>query len=72
MYYKDMIILYLNEYGHAKKKDIKSLLWDKLPDVLNDKQKERKILTLLTSLRNEGKIKTDSTNKQMSNWILNQ
>lgn len=40
-YYKDLIINYLKEFKSAKKKDIRTLLWDKLPDVLDDKQKER-------------------------------
>jgi len=38
-----MIINYLNEFKMTKKKDIRILLYDKLPDVLDDKQKERKI-----------------------------
>ena len=46
-----MIIDYIEKFGKAKKGDIRKLLWDKLPAVLSDKQKERKILTLLTSLK---------------------
>ena len=42
-YYKDLIINYLKEYQRAKKKDLRILLWDKLPDILNNNQKERKI-----------------------------
>ena len=42
-YYKDMIVKYIQQYGKAKKKDIRNLLWDKLPDVLSETQKEYKI-----------------------------
>ena len=69
-YYRDMIIQYLKKYGKAQKKDIRSLLWDKLPDILYDKKKDRKISTLLTSLRVPRLIKTDSINKQLSYWVL--
>ncbi len=69
-YYRDMIIDYLHSFGRAQRKDIRKLLWDKLPNVLDDSQKERKILTLLTALRRSGKITTDSDNKQKSHWVL--
>lgn len=69
-YYRDMIIDYLEKFGKAQRKDIRKLLWDKFPAVLSDRQKERKILTLLTALKRANKIETDSANKQISNWIL--
>jgi len=69
-YYRDMIVEYIKQYGSAQKKDIRELLWDKLPDILDDKQKTAKITTLLTSLRQKGTIKTDSPNQQRSRWIL--
>ena len=69
-YYRDMIVDYLEKFGKAQRKDIRELLWDKLPGVLTDEQKERKILTLLTALKRKEKIKTDSDNKQKSCWVL--
>ena len=69
-YYRDMIIDYLEKFGKAQKKDFRKLLWDKFPEVLTDRQKERKILTLLTYLKKKGKIETDSTNQQTCNWVL--
>ena len=69
-YYKDLIVSYLQQYGKAQRKDIKDLIWDKLPDMLTDKQKNSKISTLLTALRRKGVIKTDSENQQTSCWIL--
>ena len=69
-YYQDMIVRYIEEFGAAKKSDIRELVKDKLPQTLDSKQKERKILTLLTALKNKGIITTDSANKQKSSWIL--
>lgn len=70
-YYRDLIVEYLKKYGKAKKKDIRDLLWDKLPDALyDDKRKNSKISTLLTALRVKGIITTDSPNQQISNWVL--
>ena len=69
-YYKDLIVEYLKEYDKAKKKEIRELLWDKLPDSLSDKQKENKITNLLSSLRIQGMIEADSKNQQKSSWVL--
>ena len=69
-YYKDLIVEYLKQYGKAKKKNIRELLWDKLPDALNDVQKENKIRNMLTMLKKQGIIDKDSENQQKSNWIL--
>lgn len=67
-YYKDMIINYLNEFKMAKKKDIRILLWDKLPAVLNGKQKERKIGNLLSSLKKDLYIETKENDRTC--WFL--
>ena len=69
-YYKDLIVEYLKQYKKAKKKDIRELLWDKLPNVLSAAQKENKIRNMLTALRKQGIIDTDSANQQQSNWKL--
>lgn len=69
-YYKDLIVEYLKQYKKAKKKDVRELLWDKLPDALSDLQKENKIRNMLTALRKQGIIDTDSKNQQKSHWIL--
>ena len=69
-YYKDLIVEYLKQYGKAKKRDIRELLWDKLPNVLSDVQKENKIHNLLASLKRQEIISRDSENQQQSNWVL--
>ena len=69
-YYKDLIVEYLKQYKKARKKDIRELLWDKLPNVLSGVQKENKIHNLLASLKRQGIIGKDSKNQQQSNWVL--
>ena len=69
-YYRDLIVKYLEQYGSAKKRDVRELLWDKLPEVMDDKQKESKVKNLLAKMRRMGIITTDSENQQKSSWIL--
>lgn len=53
-YYRDLIVKYLEQYGSAKKRDVRELLWDKLPEVMDDKQKESKVKNLLAQMRRMG------------------
>lgn len=69
-YYRDMIIDYLETFGKAQRKDFRKLLLNKLPDSMTEAQKERKILTLLTALKRQGKIETDSNATKTCNWII--
>ncbi len=69
-YYRDLVVKYLEQYKSAKKKDIRKLLWDKLPEIMEDRQKEDKIRNLLSSMRRKGIIVTDSSNQQTSSWVL--
>lgn len=68
--YRKWIINYLQTYQKGKKQDFISLLIDKLPDSMDDKQKVAKIKNLLQKMKNEGIITTDSENKRLANWIL--
>ena len=70
-YYKQLIIDYLKKWEKGKKADFDKLLLDKLPDSMTEKQKKDKIRNLLAALRAAKVIKTDSPNRQTSNWILN-
>jgi len=69
-YYKDLILEYIRKFGKANKKNIRELLMDKLPDVLDEKQKEYKIGNLISGLKREEKIETNTTNQQKAFWIL--
>ena len=69
-YYQDIVVNYLRKFGKANRAAVRDLLIDKFPDTLSPKQKERKVLTLLTALKRNGIITTDSENKRIANWIL--
>ena len=69
-YYKDLILEYLKEFKKAKRRDIRRLLWDKLSDILTDTQKERKIRTLVESLKKSGKIYRNSLREKEATWFL--
>lgn len=66
-YYCDLILKALNEHGTLNKQEITKLLWNKLPDVLNDDQKYYKVTNLLTKLRLKGKI-TNKRQGSISFW----
>ena len=69
-YFKDMIIEYLTKFKKASKSDIYELVYDKLPDILDDKQKLNKIKNLLYSLsKKEGKIINTGSNR-IAKWEL--
>jgi ATP-dependent DNA helicase RecG len=70
LYYRQMIIDYLNRWGKGTKRDFLELLGDKLPDVLNDKQKNDKIRNMLALLRREGSIRNTSPNRRSAVWEL--
>lgn len=56
-----MILEYLKKYKDATRKDLEALLVDKLPEILDEKQKQNKLSNLLASLRKKGKIKNIGT-----------
>ena len=60
----------IKEYKTNKEAEMTQLLWDKLPDTLSNSQKNSRINTILTYMRRNNIIKTDSDNHQLSNWIL--
>ncbi|MFN4056427.1 MAG: RNA-binding domain-containing protein [Alishewanella aestuarii] len=65
-HYKKLITEYLEKFGTAKRVDINSLLLDKLPDVLNPKQKDNKVKNLLQALKQEGIIEPVGKSWRMS------
>lgn len=69
-YYKKLIIDYLEKWRKGKKKDFVVLLFNKLPDVMDEKQKEYKVRNLLSSMKAAGIIDTDSDNNRIANWVL--
>lgn len=60
---------YLAVAGEATRRDINDLLWDKLSDALDDKQKQNKVMNLLTKMRRSGQIRNAGT-RARSQWVL--
>lgn len=58
-HYADMVLSFIAEFGQASRKDIDSLLHDKLSDALNEKQRHDKIGNLLSGMRGKGLIFND-------------
>lgn len=65
-HYKQLICEYIEKFGSAKRTDIDRLLVDKLPDVLDEKQKSNKIKNLLQALKSEGVITPEGKIWKMS------
>jgi len=68
-YYRDLILKSIREHGSLTRSDIDELLWKKLPDWMNDKQRKIKINNLLSELRKTNRIRNDGTLKDPI-WIL--
>ena len=66
-YCKDLILEFIKKWGEISRKQAEDLLWDKLPDILDDKAKFVKVTNLLQSLRKEGTIALGKSKK----WKLN-
>ncbi|HLP60587.1 MAG TPA: RNA-binding domain-containing protein [Candidatus Deferrimicrobium sp.] len=60
-YYKNMILEYLRKYKEATRKDLETLLIAKLPEILDEKQKQIKLSNLLAALRKKEKIQNIGT-----------
>jgi ATP-dependent DNA helicase RecG len=68
-YYLDLIIKSITEHGFLERSDVDELLWNKLPDWMDDKQRKSKITNLLTELRKGNKVKNEG-NDTKSKWVL--
>jgi len=68
-YYLDLICKAIKEHGSLSRKDIDELLWNKLPDWMDDKQRKIKVGNLLTELRRNQKIVNQGSYAHPS-WAL--
>lgn len=68
-YYLDLIIKSIKQHKSLSRKDVDELLWNKLPDWMNDKQRKYKIGNLLSELRMRGKIENVGIYKEPK-WII--
>ena len=65
-HYKGMICEFIGRFGEARRADIDRLLLDKLPDVLDERQKANKVRNLLQALKNQGDIVVEGKVWRMS------
>lgn len=68
-FYAKLVTDYLAGTGGATRQEINDLLWDKLSDALNDRQKRDKIKNLLSKMRGNGQIR-NAGSQQQPRWEL--
>lgn len=68
-HYEALVLEYLKKFGYASRQEIDKLLMDKLPDVLDGKQKWYRIHNLLGKMSRAGKIKNEGSRTRPS-WVL--
>ncbi len=68
-FYAKLVVDYLAVAGGASRQDINDLLWDKLSDALNDKQKRDKVKNLLSKMRGNGQVRNVGST-QRPRWEL--
>ena len=65
-YYKELIVNYIKKFGSAGREELKILLYSKLPEALDERQRFDKVTNLLASLK-RAKIITNGTGRK---WFL--
>ena len=68
-YYLDLICKAVKEYGLMARKDIDELLWSKLPDWMDDRQRKVKVGNLVAELRRANKIANKGSDTRPA-WTL--
>jgi ATP-dependent DNA helicase RecG len=68
-YYIDLICKAVREHGSLTRKDIDELLWNKLPDWMDDNQRKNKVTNLIAECRRSGKIANHGSDSQPK-WVL--
>ena len=68
-YYLDLIEKAIREHKSLERSDVDELLWNKLPEWMDEKQKKIKINNLLSELRKKNKIENKGTFTK-SKWVL--
>jgi ATP-dependent DNA helicase RecG len=67
-YCQKIILDYLKQFGQGKRTDFENILLVKLPDVLDETQKQNKVKNFLQKLRKQGKI----TLNENRVWVLDE
>ena len=69
MQYIDLILKHIKVHQSATRKEIDKLLWDKLPDEMDDKQRKNKIRNLIIELSSKNIIENVGAKKNPQ-WTL--
>jgi ATP-dependent DNA helicase RecG len=69
-HYKKMIISFIKEFGSASREDINRLIFDKLSDALDEKQKLNKIRNLLQEISKKDKAIKNIGNLKFPKWVI--
>jgi ATP-dependent DNA helicase RecG len=68
-YYRDLIVALVREHQPVAREDIDKLLLVKLPEVLSEAQKLKRIHNLLRQLA-EAKVIRNDGSRRFSQWVL--
>jgi ATP-dependent DNA helicase RecG len=68
-YYLDLIEKSIQQHKSINRKDVDELLWNKLPEWMDEKQKKNKITNLLSEMRHGGRIKNAGSDVSPV-WIM--
>ncbi len=68
-YYLDLICKAIGEHSSLTRKEIDDLLWNKLPDWMDDTKKKHRVTNLMTECRQRGKIVNVGSDTQPK-WVL--
>jgi len=69
-YYQEMILKLIRTHQPVTREDVDAVLLVKLPEVLDSKQKQRKISNLLMRLSHKLKVIENAGSRKKPQWIL--
>ncbi len=69
-YYRDILVELIREHGPVSRRDIDRLLMNKLPDVLTEMQKKKKIHNLLYALSGKMKCIRNIGTRKIPQWVV--
>lgn len=66
---EELLLTSLKDHGVLSREDIKALLWNALPDILSESQKQNKIKNMLAKMKRQCKI-SNVSNGPYSEWRI--
>ncbi|HEY8890776.1 MAG TPA: RNA-binding domain-containing protein [Clostridium sp.] len=69
-FYKQLIIDFIKQYSAASRKDIDELLMDKLPNILDEDQKRKKISNIINEMSRKDKSIKNGGSDRKPGWTL--